>query len=197
MSIHSLFLGANVVCTDPTNLTYLCNPVHANNIPEFLGYILVAIGVIIGLVTVGMVAYSGFQMIVAQGNEEDISQAKSNLQWSVSGLIIIMLAFAIVSALGKFLQVRDVNPTPGPVVSPIASSDIFTLANTIFTGFLTVIGIVAIFFIVVNGFRYVTARGDEEVVSKARNGLQWSVIGLIVAALAYVIVTAVSRFITP
>jgi cytochrome bd-type quinol oxidase subunit 2 len=184
----------NMVCNP--NSTVLCNPTHSLTIANFLTNIIEGFGVLMGMVTIAMVVYSGFQMIVSQGNEEDVSQAKSSLQWSVSGLVIILLAFAIVSAIGQFFQINpNVNPNPGQIQSPILTDNITSLSRTIFNGFLSVVGLVAIFFIVVSGFRYVTARGDDEQLSQAKKGLEWAIIGLIVSALAYAIVTAISKFI--
>ena len=183
----------NSIC-DP-NSTKLCNPTSASSIPVFLTNLLIGAGVLIGIFTIGMVVYSGFRMIISQGNEEAVSEAKSSLQWSVSGLVVILLAFAIVSAVGQFFQTNpDVNPNPGQIQSPILSGDIVSLSQVVFKGFLSFVGIVAIFFIVVSGFRYITARGDDEQTSQAKAGLKWAVIGLIISSLAYVIVTAVATF---
>src|SRR4051812_2523385 len=87
----------NTVC-DP-NAATLCNPTHTLSIASFLSNLMVAAGVLVGIFTIAMVVYSGFRMIISQGNEEDVSQAKTSLQWSVSGLVLIISAFAIISAI--------------------------------------------------------------------------------------------------
>jgi hypothetical protein len=131
-------------------------------------------------------------MIVSQGNEEELSKAKSAFQWSLAGFILVLLAYVIVSALGQFFQYKDIDPNDSTVVvNPIQSGDIYALAGTIFNGVLGIIGLVSMLYIILNGFRYITARGDDEQTSKAKQGLQWAVIGLVVAILAYVIVAAV------
>ena len=55
-----------------------------------------------------------------------------------------------------------------------------------------VLGIAAVVFIIINGYRYTTARGNPDAVKKASSGLIFSVVGLIVAILAFAIVNFVS-----
>jgi nitrate/nitrite transporter NarK len=51
-----------------------------------------------------------------------------------------------------------------------------------------IVGIAAIIVIIVSGLRFITAGGDANSISSARNGVIYAVVGLIVAALAQVIV---------
>ena len=51
------------------------------------------------------------------------------------------------------------------------------------------LSVVAVLLIVINGFQYITAAGDPQTTAKARQGLLYSVIGLIVIWLARTIVT--------
>lgn len=54
--------------------------------------------------------------------------------------------------------------------------------------FSIIIGIVAVIMIIVAGLRYVTAGGDANSIGSAKNTLIYAIVGLIVAALAQVIV---------
>lgn len=54
--------------------------------------------------------------------------------------------------------------------------------------FSIIIGIVAVIMIMVGGFRYITAAGDSSRLSGARNTIVFAIVGLVVAALAQVIV---------
>lgn len=51
-----------------------------------------------------------------------------------------------------------------------------------------IVGIVAVVMIIVNGFRFITSGGDANAVAAARNGLIYAIVGLVVVALAQVIV---------
>ena len=43
-----------------------------------------------------------FQMIAAAGNEEMITAGKTIVKWAVVGMLVIILAYTIISALNQF-----------------------------------------------------------------------------------------------
>jgi hypothetical protein len=62
------------------------------------------------------------------------------------------------------------------------------LVKEIINIFSAVIGIVAVIMIMVAGFRYVTSGGKDDAVKSAKNTILYAVIGLVVVALAQIIV---------
>lgn len=178
-----------------SNSTVLCNPTHAVSIEKFIGNILTAAGVIIGILAIIMLVYSGFRMIVSQGKEEEVTKAKRSFRWTIGGFILAVFAFVLVSAIGQFFGATDITPTTGTVVNPIQSSGYLALSTVIFNGVATVIGLIAILYIIINGFWYLTARGNDEQTLQAKQGLQWAIIGLAVVLLAYVIIEATAQLI--
>lgn len=72
------------------------------------------------------------------------------------------------------------NTSNGPAVAPTIKNIIDLL--------LFVAGLAAVIVIVVSGLRFVTANGDSQKVTSARNGIVYAAIGLIVAIMAYAIV---------
>jgi len=56
-----------------------------------------------------------------------------------------------------------------------------------------VITLVAVIYLIIAGFNYVTAGGDSEKADGARKGIVNAIIGLVIIALAYVIVGAVTN----
>jgi hypothetical protein len=50
------------------------------------------------------------------------------------------------------------------------------------------VGIIAVIMIIINGFRFITSGGDSNAVASARNGIIYALVGLVVAALAQVLV---------
>ncbi|OGE74003.1 MAG: hypothetical protein A3I07_03775 [Candidatus Doudnabacteria bacterium RIFCSPLOWO2_02_FULL_42_9] len=183
---------ANTICNNTVDK--LCNPVKVATLPLFISKILIAAGAVVGVLTIIMVVYSGTRMILSQGNEEDVTKAKSSLQWSISGFVLTLFAYIIVYAVSGFFQTRPFGANPGQIENPLQSPDIFSLIQTVLTSFLGVVGLLAILFIIINGFRYITSRGNEEQSGQAKQGLTWSVLGLIVSLLAYVIVAATANF---
>ncbi len=53
---------------------------------------------------------------------------------------------------------------------------------------LFIIGVAAVIVIVIQGFRFVNSDGDSSQVSKAKNGIIFAIIGLVVAFMAYALV---------
>ncbi len=66
-----------------------------------------------------------------------------------------------------------------------------TLVKNIINILLWAIGIVSVIMLIIGGFRYVTSNGDSSQVTAAKNTIMYSVIGLIIAILAYAIVNFV------
>ena len=48
--------------------------------------------------------------------------------------------------------------------------------------------VIAVIMIIVSGFKYITARGDSNQITSARNSLLYAIVGLVVVAFAQVIV---------
>lgn len=65
------------------------------------------------------------------------------------------------------------------------------MARTVINIMLTILGIVAVIMIVIGGMRYVLSGGDASAVTSAKNTILYSVIGLVVAVLAFAIVNFV------
>lgn len=70
--------------------------------------------------------------------------------------------------------------------------------HTIINVFSIIVGIVAVIMIIIGGFRYITSGGNSEKVTSAKNTLIYAIVGLIIVALAQIIVRFVlSRSATP
>ena len=70
----------------------------------------------------------------------------------------------------------------------VNDTSIAKLAQKIVTTFSVVVGIVAVIMIIVGGFRYITSGGDSGKVGNAKNSLIYAIVGLIIVALAQLIV---------
>lgn len=72
-----------------------------------------------------------------------------------------------------------------------------TVENSTFTTVLQIVfgiaGGIALIVIILAGLKYVTSQGDPAGVAKAKNSIIYAVIGLVVATLAFTIVTFVVR----
>jgi TRAP-type C4-dicarboxylate transport system permease small subunit len=69
-----------------------------------------------------------------------------------------------------------------------ATSKINNMVHTIVNLLSAVVGIVAVIMIIVGGFRYITSGGNDTSVTAAKNTILYAIIGLVVVALAQIIV---------
>ncbi len=72
-----------------------------------------------------------------------------------------------------------------------AGSSVMTRINTGINVVLGIIGVVAVIMIILGGIQYTTSQGDAAKATKARNTILYSVVGLIIALLAFAIVNFV------
>ena len=84
-------------------------------------------------------------------------------------------------------------PTQPPTVDPIGGSganfSIEALTNNIIGAVLWIIGAVAVLAIIYGGFLYMTAGGDSDKTTKARNVILYAILGVIVVALSFLLVS--------
>lgn len=68
-------------------------------------------------------------------------------------------------------------------------TDVGAIIKTIVNTLLFIIGAVSVVMIVIGGLKYVLSNGESAAVTSAKNTIFYAVIGLVVAALAYAIVS--------
>lgn len=74
-------------------------------------------------------------------------------------------------------------------------SNIQLLVGRIIKTFLGLLGIIFLILILLAGYRWMTARGAEDEISKAKSQLQSSIIGLAIILMAYAVTYFVTEFI--
>src|SRR3989344_3291000 len=181
-------------CVSDGQSTQLCNPIsYAADWKTFIFRAIQILTTFFLLVPVMRIAFAGFLMVTAQGNEESLTAGKNALQWSVLSIVLAMFAFVIIQALGNYLEVQDRTGSyagNNPVYNPIAANDFGALLTRMLVGFLSFAGLFAVFMIIMGGYKYITGRGNEEQAASAKSTLQWAVIGVAIILLSYVIVRA-------
>ena len=121
-----------------------------------------------------------------------------------------MKAKSLVAALGTFSAVVLANIVPvvpmvagasaveqieqgtGTVSSASSGADLPSIASTVVNTMLFIVGILAVVMIIFSGIRYITAHGDKGQVESAKNTLIYSIVGLVIAIVAYAIVSWVT-----
>lgn len=96
------------------------------------------------------------------------------------------------------LQVDTNKPVPvpynlgfglGPAGEFTATGFVFAIIDVL----LLVAGVIAVLFLIIGGFRYITAHGNEEQAEGAKKTILHAIIGLIVIILSFVIVQVISQ----
>lgn len=101
-------------------------------------------------------------------------------------LVFTIIPMSPVSALNVFQN------CPGGNVCGAAQTDDFqVMMHNIVNTLLLVLGMIAVIMIVIGGIRYTTSNGDASQVKAAKDTVLYSVVGLVVAILAYAIVNFV------
>jgi Type IV secretion system pilin len=78
-----------------------------------------------------------------------------------------------------------------------AGNDINTLVTNVINIISLVVGVVAVIMIIVGGLRYITSAGESGSVTGAKNTIMYAIVGLIVVAMAQLIVRFVVNRATP
>jgi type II secretory pathway component PulF len=114
-----------------------------------------------------------------------------NLNQQISGNIVYMkqwllqIGFTLVLALVFIPGVVDAQASGVSFPNPIGKNNINEILTAVLD-FLTAIGaVLAVLFTVYAGFLFVTARGDEGAITKAKQTLFWTLVGALVVLGAY------------
>lgn len=79
-------------------------------------------------------------------------------------------------------------PTDCANTTSEAAGDVDTIITTVINIFSLVVGVVSVIMIIIGGLKYITSGGDSGNVSGAKNTILYAIIGLVIVALAQVIV---------
>jgi hypothetical protein len=96
--------------------------------------------------------------------------------------------------------VNNLQITPnndGNCADPGGEDKVNTLIQQVINVLSAIVGIVAVIMIIVGGFRYITSGGSPDKVTSAKNTILYGIIGLIVVALAQIIVKFVIAKVVP
>lgn len=127
---------------------------------------------IAGALAVVMIVFAGIQWITSAGDPAKATKARQTLTYAIIGLVVIVLAYAITQF----------------VSDKIGTGDAKTILGNITSAMFYIVGILAVVMIIYSGIHYVSSMGNPTEVTKAKNTLTFSVIGLVVAIFAYAII---------
>ncbi len=80
----------------------------------------------------------------------------------------------------------DINP-----IDPSRFNSVSDVLLLIINGLLVIAGALAVIYIILAGFTYITSAGDPDKAQKAKGGLVYAIIGIVVISFSYAIVNVV------
>jgi cytochrome bd-type quinol oxidase subunit 2 len=113
---------------------------------------------------------------------------KNKALWmNVAAFAVVLTVFAVpmvaFGQLDKGFANAQTSGVPGAKVTDII--------RTIMNWLLAILGFLAIIGFVISGIMYLVAAGDEDLIGRAKNAMTYSIIGIVVALLGFVIMRAV------
>lgn len=137
--------------------------------------------VIIGYIAVFFILYGGFQFIANNGSSATVEKGTKTILNAVIGLAISLSAVAILNFVFGAVGVEGGRPA-------LSGADLLQsiLNTTYFIG-----GVIAVIIIIIAGITYATSAGDSSKITKAKNQILYSIIGIILILSAF----AISNFI--
>lgn len=84
----------------------------------FIGRLTTFILAAIGIVSVVMLIFGGFRYIISGGDAKKVTDAKNTILYAIIGLVIALLAYAIVNFIVYVVTNGAISTDPSAVVSP-------------------------------------------------------------------------------
>lgn len=101
-----VFAGSEGENTCTTGEVCFQNPIKANNLEEFFKDLLQIFASVGTIFVVLALIYSGFLLVTARGNEQQLTTGKKALMWTVIGGAVVLGAWAI--SLGIANTIKEI-----------------------------------------------------------------------------------------
>lgn len=137
-----------------------------------------------GTVAVFFLLLAAYNYITAAGNDERIKKATQSLIYSITGMVVVFLAGTVVKVLETLKQENPTANTPTLTNFQTAAE---SFLKAILNGMQYLAGAIAILFIIIAAYRYITAGGNEEKTKQGTQSLIYSIVGLFVMVISGVI----------
>jgi len=161
------------------------SPNDVGGISNFI-WIIVLNGIEMALVLTAYIAlffilYGGFLLITAAGNPSTIQNGQKSILNAVIGLIIAMASIAITNFVFGIFGSATTNQNG--IVQMSGEELLHNILNIVYFA----AGTAAVVVIIIAGIFYITSAGDAGKVTRAKNTILYSIVGLIVVLVAFVI----------
>lgn len=176
----------------------IINPLQGKAVNDIPGLICLVISLLavklMPPIIVLLTLWASFLLLTSVGQPAKLSQARSMLLYAIIGAVVIIMAVPLVSlvgsAIGGGISTTECNPAN-------ATTNALTVLANIINWFSWLLAILSVAMGLYAGFLYMTAKGEPQKVATANSVLVYTVIGVVVAILAFSIKTIINAFIVP
>jgi hypothetical protein len=165
------------------------NPLKFSTVEGLLDQILSTLRGIIVILSLIFIVIGAVLYITSAGNDGQMKTAKGAITAAMIGLALGLAAPSFLKEIGTVLGWGAVNS--GAVGAAKTLSEI---ATNVLNFLLSIVGILSIIMLVIGGIMYLTAAGDEDRIDSGKKIVKYSVIGILTALAALVIVSQIATF---
>jgi hypothetical protein len=166
------------------------NPIGVTTVSEFLNKFLASLRGIVAVVAIIFIVLGGIFYMLSAGSEKMVTRAKLCWTGAVIGLAIVLAAPSFLTEIIKIL-----GGSSGVETAGLTGPSFYDIGVRVLDLLLSIFGIIAIISLVSGGGMYLTAYGDEKRIDTAKKIITYSIIGIVVALSALVIINQVTSLI--
>ncbi len=185
-SAVGLFLTALPALAESTELP---NPLGTNSIEDLIVTVSQVLVSLVGVAATFMFIYGGIMMMTSAGSPDRITNAQNVLKYTAIALIIIFFSAAIVRFVLSGVGANDTE-VPDEKIGLGSNDLVATVTNTL-RFLLGALGIAGVTMLIYGGYMWLTAGGSEERVESAVKIIRAAVVGILIIAFSWVIVSYV------
>lgn len=188
----SFIIFSNVAWAASSSTTFE-NLVGFDSVSGLLSSVLSYLLGIVGTIALVLIVLGGVMYMTAGGDEKAVTRAKACWTAAVIGMAIVLAAPTFLKELQKILGGGSGGGSAESWVSE--SLTLQEIALNVLDLLLSLVGIIAVIALVFGGLMYLTSAGDQKRIDKAKQVVTTSIIGVIVALSAMIIIRELATII--
>jgi hypothetical protein len=76
----------------------------SQSLPQRIGKVIQIILTFLGVIFLALMIYAGYVWMMAKGNEQLLTKAKNTIITAITGLIVVLAAYALTAIIGTWMQ---------------------------------------------------------------------------------------------
>lgn len=181
--------AASQTSTGSSQTINFSNPLKFSTVEGLLDQILSTLRGIIVILSLIFIVIGAVLYITSAGNDGQMKTAKGAITAAMIGLALGLAAPSFLKEIGTVLGWGTVNSSAVGTAQTLSQ-----IATNVLNFLLSIVGILAIIMLVIGGIMYLTAAGDEDHIDSGKKIVKYSVIGILTALAAMVIVSQIATF---